>query len=68
MQQPHHDNPPGALSIDQFCRQYNLGKTFIYQQIKDQKLRAVKCGYRTLILRDDAERWARSLPKMGAAS
>jgi excisionase family DNA binding protein len=67
MYQTHQDDLYGALSIDQFCRRYNLGKTFVYELIKDRKLRAVKCAQRTLILRVDAETRAQSLPELGAA-
>ena len=51
----------GTLSIDGFCKLYGLGRTFAYEQIKQGKLRAVKCGNRTLILKHDAEAWVRSL-------
>jgi excisionase family DNA binding protein len=57
----------GAQGIRQFCDAWNIGKTFVYAQIKSGKLRSVKCGKRTLILRADAERWARSLPQKGAS-
>lgn len=63
-----YDDLRGAYSLAAFCRTYNVGLTFTYQQIKDKKLRAVKAGSKTLILRPDAEAWARSLPEMGAAS
>jgi excisionase family DNA binding protein len=56
----------GALSVDAFCKLYGLGRTCAYEQIKDGRLRAVKCGNRTLVLRRDAEAWARSLPTLGA--
>jgi excisionase family DNA binding protein len=62
------DDPHGAFSIDQFCRRYNLGKTFVYELIKDRKLRAVKCGNRTLILRADAEQWALTLPEVASVA
>jgi excisionase family DNA binding protein len=61
-----HDDIRGALSIDGFCKNYGVGRTSVYEQIKEQKLRAVKCGNRTLILRRDAETWALSLPTLGA--
>lgn len=63
-----YDELRGAYSLAAFCRTYNVGLTFTYQQIKDNKLRAVKAGNKTLILRRDAEAWARSLPEMRAAS
>jgi excisionase family DNA binding protein len=65
MHQTTPDDPQGAFSIDEFCRRYNLGKTFVYELIKEKKLRAVKCGNRTLILRADAEQWALALPEVG---
>ncbi len=63
-----YDTERGAFTIAAFGRAYHLGQTFIYQQIKDGKLRAVKVGRRTLILRRDAEAWVKSLPAMRAAS
>ena len=63
MYSDEYDRLRGALSIDGFCKIYGLGS----EQIKSGKLRAVKCGNRTLILRCDAESWARSLPPLGAA-
>ena len=62
-----YDDHRGALSIDGFCKLYGLGRTFAYEQIKGGKLRAVKCGNRTLILRRDAEAWTLSLPTLGGA-
>jgi hypothetical protein len=51
----HQDDVRGAYSLAAFCRVYNVGLTFVYQQIKEKKLRAVKAGAKTLILRRDAE-------------
>lgn len=62
-----HDEIRGALTIGSFCQTYRLGRTFVYRLIKDRKLRAVKCGTRTLILQRDADAWARSLPEVGGA-
>jgi len=63
-----YDTERGALTLAAFGREYHLGQTFIYQLIKDGKLRAVKVGRRTLILKRDAEAWVKSLPEMRAAS
>ena len=67
MYSDEYDRLRGALSIDGFCKLYGLGRTFAYEQIKSGKLRAVKCGNRTLILRADAEQWARALPEAATA-
>jgi excisionase family DNA binding protein len=51
-----------AMSVDQFCREYGLGRTTTYEEIKTGRLRARKCGKRTIISEDDAEDWLRCLP------
>lgn len=63
-----YDDLRGAYSLAAFCRAYNVGLTFTYQKIKDGELRAVKAGSKTLILRGDADAWARSLPELRAAA
>ncbi len=59
--------PVGAFGISQFCRTYGIGRTFCYSEIAAGRLKARKAANRTLILRSEAERWARSLPAMSAA-
>jgi hypothetical protein len=39
--------------------------TTLYEEFKSGRLRAVKCGRRTLILRRDAIAWEQSLEKVG---
>jgi excisionase family DNA binding protein len=51
-----------AMSIAEFCRAYNVGRTTAYQEIKAGRLRARKCGKRTIITEDDAENWLNHLP------
>jgi hypothetical protein len=55
-----------AMSIDQFRVRYGLGRTTTYEQINLGRLRARKCGKRTIITEDDAEDWLRSLPTITA--
>lgn len=38
------------------------GKTKAYQEVREGKLRAVKCGRSTLILPDDYDQYLNSLP------
>jgi excisionase family DNA binding protein len=45
-----------------------VGRTKAYQEINEGRLRAVKCGKRTLILPDDYEQWLKSLPPVVAKS
>ena len=50
------------MSIAEFCERYGPGRTTAYQEIKAGRLRARKCGKRTIIAEDDAERWLECLP------
>jgi excisionase family DNA binding protein len=54
-------NSKRALSITEFRLSFGIGRTRVYAEIKAGRLRAVKVGNRTLILIEDAERWASSL-------
>jgi hypothetical protein len=56
----------GAMTVKQFGARYHLGHTKIYEEIGAGRLRAVKCGSRTLILARDAGVWERSLPSLAA--
>jgi excisionase family DNA binding protein len=60
-----HDEMRGALTVSGFCQVYRIGRTRVYQEIKEGRLRAKKLGAKTLILHTDAEAWAHSLPNMG---
>jgi hypothetical protein len=53
-----------ARTVKQFCSDYGVGKTLTYAEIKAGRLRAVKVGFKTLILHQDSEAWARSLPEV----
>jgi excisionase family DNA binding protein len=53
-----------ARTVKQFGADYGVGKTLTYAEIKAGRLRAVKVGSRTLILNEDSEAWARSLPEV----
>jgi excisionase family DNA binding protein len=51
------DENVGAFTIREFCKRYRLGHTLVYEMIKDGRLRAVKCGQRTLLLAKDVKDW-----------
>ena len=48
----------------EFCNAYRLCREKAYQEVRARRLRAVKLGRKTLILRADAEVWAASLPEL----
>jgi excisionase family DNA binding protein len=58
------ENLAGALTVAEFCGAFNVGRTFLYNEIKNGRLSACKAGSKTLILRCEAARWARALPKL----
>ena len=51
-----------AMSLAQFCQSYGVGRTTAYAEIKQGRLRARKCGKRTIITEDDGDDWLKSLP------
>ncbi|MCS3503765.1 excisionase family DNA binding protein [Bradyrhizobium japonicum] len=57
-----------ALSIDDFCRSYGVGKTTAYEEINAGRLRAVKAGRRTLIPEQSAADWLKSLEPVSAGA
>ena len=50
-----------AMTVREFCERYRLGHTLVYEMIKDGRLRAVKCGERTLLMAKDVRAWEQSL-------
>ncbi len=53
-----------AYSIDEACDILNIGKTFIYSEIKAGRLKARRCGARRLILASELNRYLLSLPEI----
>ena len=51
-----------GLSISEACAIAGIGRTETYQAITEGKLKARKCGKRTLILRDELRHFLASLP------
>ncbi|MGH7224517.1 MAG: helix-turn-helix domain-containing protein [Gemmataceae bacterium] len=51
----------GAMTCKEFCDRYRIGMTTLYEEFKAHRLRAVKVGRRTLILKRDALAWEQSL-------
>jgi excisionase family DNA binding protein len=53
-----------AFSVEDFCERFGIGRTAAYAELKAGRLKAQKCGRRTLIPRNEAERWLAGLPAM----
>jgi excisionase family DNA binding protein len=54
-----------AFAVREFCSQYGICRDTFYSEVKRGRLRALKVGKRTLVLKSDAESWAKSLPELG---
>lgn len=57
-----------AYSIDEVTELSGLGRTLIFQAIRDKRLLAVKCGRRTIIRREDLDAFLRALPAAGCGN
>ena len=53
-----------AYSIARLCEACDLGRTFVYEEIKAGRLKVVKAGRRTLIETPEARRWLSSLRRI----
>jgi excisionase family DNA binding protein len=57
----HSEMQRRALSVGQFCERYGVGRTLLYQQVQEGRLRLRKIGRRSLIAVEDAEIWFKNL-------
>ncbi len=53
--------PKRAYSIPEVCRTASIGRTRLYSEISEGRLRAVKVGRRTLVRAADLDAWLDSL-------
>jgi excisionase family DNA binding protein len=54
-------------STDAFCAAFSVGKTKLYQMLREGEIVASKIGDKTVIPHEEAERWRSSLPKYSDA-
>lgn len=50
-----------AYTVAEFCDAYGMKRSTAYSEIKTGKLKICKVGRRTLISREDAEKWLKRL-------
>lgn len=53
---------PQAFTISEICDRNKTGKTKIYEEIREGRLRARKIGSKTIITHDDEQAWRDALP------
>jgi len=49
-------------SIDECCKLLGIGRTKLYNEIKQKKINAKKCGNRTLVSSKSLDKWWNELP------
>jgi excisionase family DNA binding protein len=57
-----------AFAVREFCARYGICRQTFYDEIRRGRIKAVKLGKKTMILRSDAEAWAKSLPTLDLAA
>lgn len=57
------DFPKPVLSIAEFSAATTLGRTRVYEEIKQGRLKIVKCGRRSLIPIEELKAWLNRLGK-----
>jgi excisionase family DNA binding protein len=59
---PNPNLPREGLTVSEACAMAALGRTKIYEAISEGRLKARKCGKRTLILKNELRQFLESLP------
>ncbi|MCC3304204.1 excisionase family DNA-binding protein [Sneathiella sp. HT1-7] len=62
---PANDNYITAISVEEFCRSVGIGKVKFYSELKAGRIRAKKCGRRTLVPLSEVGAWFENLPAAG---
>ncbi len=59
---------PAVMSVPAFLQWAGISRFLFYQEVKRGRIRPKKCGSRTKVPQDEAERWLRDLPELDTAS
>jgi excisionase family DNA binding protein len=60
---PAGDIKKPAYRIAEFCEAFGVGKTKVFDEIKEGRLKVRKAGRMTLIRAEDAKAWLDALPE-----
>jgi excisionase family DNA binding protein len=58
------DTTKEAFAVREFCARYGICRATFYTEVKRGRLRALKLGKKTIVMRADADAWAASLPAL----
>lgn len=62
---PHE---PAAMKVEAFLRWAGISRFLFYQEVKRGHIRPKKCGGRTMVPVQEAERWLQDLPDLVTAT
>jgi excisionase family DNA binding protein len=65
---PHPLPQPATLSVREAAIYFNAGESTVWRAIRERRLRAIKMGRSTRILRADADAFIAALPVIGEAA
>jgi excisionase family DNA binding protein len=63
-----HDQQKLAYTLKEFMALAGVGRSFVYDELAEGRLKAVKAGRKTLIREEDAKAWLGALPAMKSDS
>lgn len=63
-----HDQQKLAYTLKEFMALAGVGRSFVYEEIAEGRLNAVKAGRKTLIREEAARAWLDALPAMTSTS
>ena len=63
-----HDQQKLAYTLKEFMALAGVGRSFVYEEIAEGRLNAVKAGRKTLIREEAARAWLDALPAMASTS
>jgi predicted site-specific integrase-resolvase len=55
----------GATSLDEFCAANSVSRATAYREIEAGRLEARKVGRKTIVTKEAARHWLKSLPRLG---
>jgi hypothetical protein len=59
-----------AFAVAEFCGRYGICRETFYQEVRRGRLRALKLGAKTIVLKADADAWVATMPplELGASA
>jgi excisionase family DNA binding protein len=53
-----------VFAVSEFCERYGICRETFYQEVRRGRLRALKLGAKTIVLKTDADAWVATMPPL----